>query len=128
MIEAIIEVWCSPMRQENYSVKIIPLCAGYADHMEEDIKEYLGWDFYLNTFGVDYSEVRGLWKVVSRVSVSWIYTNDWEGVPDCDVDIGQEDLFKGKCYDWSEMKHVWLDLNGKTEEYYNKPWKKQFWE
>lgn len=124
MIEAIVEVWCSPMRSEQYSIKIIPLCAGSAEHMEIEIKEYIGWDFYLNAFGVDYAEVQGLWKVVAKISIDWVEANSWEGYPDYGVDVGYEEIFKSKCYDWTEMKYTWLELNGKIDEYFSKPWKK----
>jgi hypothetical protein len=123
MIEAIVEVWCSPLRQEDYSVKIIPLCAGDLFNVEDDIRDYINWDFYLNTFGVDYLEVKGLWKVVFKISVSYSTYYTYDG-PDDDVDIGQEVLFKGQCQEWSEMKYIWLELNGKIDEYFKKPWKK----
>jgi len=123
VIEAIIEVWCSPLLQEDYSVKIIPLCAGDLFNVEDDIRDYLNWDFYLNTFGVDYEEVKGLWKVVFKISVEYSTYYTYDG-PDDDVDIGQEVLFKGQCQEWSEMKYIWLELNGKIDEYFSKPWKK----
>ncbi len=124
MIEAIIEVWCSPLRSEDYSLKIIPLCAGDAVHMENEIKEFVGWDLYLNAFGVDYAEVKGLWKIVAKVSIAWLEVNTWDGI-DYDVDIGYEEIFKGQCHDWTEVKYAWLELSGKAEEYFNKPWKKR---
>lgn len=127
MIEAIVEVWCSPLRQEDYSIKIIPLCAGDLFNVEDDIRDYIKWDFYLNTFGVDYIEVKGLWKVVFKISVEYSTVYTYDG-PDDDVDIGQEVLFKGQCQEWTEMKYTWLELTGKIDEYFSKPWKKQFWE
>lgn len=61
MIEAIVEVWCSPLRQEDYSVKIIPLCAGDLFNVEDEIKEYISWtgNFFHDAFGDDYDEVKG---------------------------------------------------------------------
>jgi hypothetical protein len=123
MIEAIVEVWCSPLRREDYSVKIIPLFAGEMFNVEDDIRDYIKWDFYLNTFGVDYAEVKGLWKVVFKISVSYSTYYTYAG-PDDDVDIGQEVLFKGQCQEWAEMKYTWLELNGKIDEYFSKPWKR----
>lgn len=124
MIEAIVEVWCSPLRQEDYSVKIIPLCAGDLFNVEDEIRDYINWDLYLNTFGVDYLEVKGLWKVVFKISVGYHTVCTCDG-PDDDVDIWQEVLFKGQCQEWTEMKYIWLELNGKIDEYFNKPWKRE---
>lgn len=122
MIEAIVEVWCSPMRMEDYSIKIIPLCAGEL-YAEEDIKEYIGWDFHADAFGDGYESVKGLWKVVCRVGIEYRNYYDWEGCPDTDVQFTYTELFKGQCQDWVEMKYTWLELRGKTEEYFSKPWK-----
>lgn len=124
MIEAIVEVWCSPLRQEDYSVKIIPLCAGSLFNVEDEIKEYISWtgNFFHDAFGDDYAEVKGLWKVVFKISVEYSTYYTYSG-PDDDVEINYEELFKGQCQEWSEMKYIWLDLNGKIDEYFNKPWK-----
>lgn len=124
MIEAIVEVWCSPLRQKDYSIKIIPLCAGDLFNVEDDIRDYINWDFYLNTFGVDYLDVKGLWKVVFKIDISYHELYDhYSGANEVDVDIGQEVLFKGQCQEWAEMKYIWLELNGKSDEYFSKPWK-----
>ena len=127
MIEAIVEVWCSPLRQEDYSIKIIPLFAGEMFNVEDEIKEYISWpgNFFYDAFGEEYEQIKGLWKVVFKVAIEYetYYTHDG---PDTDVQIIYEELFKGKCCDWTEMKYTWLELKGKTEEYYNKAWRKDF--
>ena len=127
MIEAIVEVWCSPLRQEDYSIKIIPLCAGDLYNVEDDIREYLAWtgDFFLDAFGEDYENVKGLWKVVFKIGIDYQIKYDWEGIPDDEIYFHYEELFKGKCQEWAEMKYTWLELSGKTDEYFSKPWKKQ---
>lgn len=124
-MEAIIEVWCSPCRREDYSVKIIPLCAGGIFQIEDDIKSYIDWtgDFFTDVFGDDFQEVTGLWKVVFALGVSYSGSYDWEGTPDGDVEFSCSVLFKGQCESWTEMKYTWLDLTNKTEEYFKKPWK-----
>jgi len=125
MIEAIVEVWCSPLRQEDYSVKIISLCAGDLHNVEDDIKDYISWtgDFFHHAFGDKYYEIKGLWKVVFALGVGYTDTYDWEGTPDGDVEFSYSELFKGQCESWTEMKYTWLELNGRSEEYFNKPWK-----
>lgn len=125
MCEAIVEVWCSPSRREDYSVKIIPLCAGGIFQIEDDIKSYIDWtgDFFTDIFGTGFQEVTGLWKVVFALGISYSDNYDWEGTPDGDVDYSCSILFKGQCESWTEMKYTWLELNNKTEEYFKKPWK-----
>lgn len=126
MIEAIVEVWCSPLRQEDYSIKIIPLCAGDLFNVEGDIKDdYISWtgDFFTDAFGKDYEDVKGLWKVVFKIGVRYTQYFTWDG-PDGGTDFTYTELFKGQCDSWTEMKYTWLELNGKAEEYFNKPWRK----
>lgn len=125
MIEAIVEVWCSPLRQEDYSIKIIPLFAGGMFNVDDDIKSYIDWtgDFFSDAFGDDFQEVRGLWKVVFKVGVEYLhYDTPWG--PEGDTEFYYEELFKGQCQEWTEMKYTWLELNGKIDEYFSKPWKR----
>ena len=125
MIEAIIEVWCSPSRQEIYSTKMIPLCAGEIFNVKDDIDDYISWhsDFFYDAFGEDYENQKGLWKVVFKLNISYSNYYTYDG-PDYDVNLNYEEFFKGKCTSWVEMKYVWLELCGKAEEYLNKPWKR----
>ncbi|MNN58650.1 hypothetical protein D3C81_1737070 [compost metagenome] len=127
MIEAIVEVWCSPLRKEDYSVKIIPLCAGDLFNVEDEIKEYISWtgDFFQDAFGEDYIQVNGLWKVVFKIYITYHELYDhYSGANEVDVEFGYEELFKGQCESWTEMKYTWLELNGKCEKYFSKPWKR----
>ncbi|WP_391557174.1 hypothetical protein [Robertmurraya sp.] len=126
MIESIVEVWCSPLRQEDYSIKIIPLCAGDLFNVEDDIREYVSWtgNFFYNSFGDSHSEVKGLWKVVFKIGVGYVDYYDWEGCPDTDIDFFYTELFKGQCESWTEVKYTWLELSGKAGDYFGKPWKK----
>lgn len=124
MIEAIIEVWCSPLRTENYSMNVMHLFAGFGQHEDMEIKEYIDGDFFCDAFGDKYYEIGGLWKVVCKISIEYIHTYDWEECPDTDIAVSYEEIFKSKCYDWTEMKYTWLELNGKAEEYFSKPWKR----
>jgi hypothetical protein len=94
-----------------YSTRTIPLCAGYATHAENEIKEYLGWKFYSDAFGDDHYVVEGLWKVVAKIGIDWLEThNNSDGCPDYYTNIVYEELFKGQCYDWSELKQIWRQL------------------
>jgi hypothetical protein len=115
MIEAIVEVWCSSSRREDYSVNIIPLFAGEMFQVEDDIKSYIDWtgDFYSDAFGDDFQEVKGLWKVVFALGVSYTDRYDHEGIPDGDIQYSYSELFKGQCSSWQEVKYVWLSLKEK---------------
>lgn len=112
----IVEVWCSPFRQEIYHQTIIPVFAGEPLGVEDDLQEYLsGWsNFFFDAFGEDHFDTKGLWKVVFNVNVTYVdyYTHDG---PDCDVGFEYKEIFKSQCQSWSEVKYIWLGLKEKFQ-------------
>ena len=121
----IVELWCSPLREEVYRQNVITLstadyCAGYDDDLNDYINSYVS-DMWYDLFGENYLEIGGLWKVVFGVRISYHLYHDWEGIPDTDVQIKVDQvMLKTKCSSLSELKYIWLELNGRTEEHYRK--------
>ena len=114
----ICEFWCSPSRKEVYSEKYICTNEIDASYGEDEIREfYLADDFWYDVFGDNYYEIGGLYKVVVSLPISWITSQDWEGVPDTSVEFDVGVLFKDKCSCYSELKWIWLELQGKSEKY-----------
>jgi len=124
-MEYIVEIWCSPLRQEVYQQNVITLssadyCAGYDDDLNDYINSCVS-DMWHDLFGADYFGVGGLWKVVFGVRISYDLYHDWGGIPDTDVQIELDQvMLKTKCSSLSELKYIWLELNGRTEEHYRK--------
>ena len=113
----IVEVWCSPLRQEIYHQTIIPVFAGEPLGVEDDLKqEYLsGWgNFFFDAFGEDHFDIKGLWKVVFSVDVSYENYYDFDG-PDCDVQFEYKEIFKGQCSSWNEVCFVWSGIKEKLK-------------
>ena len=124
-MEYIVELWCSPSRQEVYHQNVIALstadcCVEYDGDLNDYIKSFAS-DMWYDLFGENYLEIGGLWKVVFGVRISYHPNYDWEGIPDTDVEIEVDRvMFRGKCASLSELKYIWLELNGRTEEHYRK--------
>jgi len=113
------EFWCSPLRQEIYSQKFIS--AGTFDTpLIDEIKEnyvYAFGDFWPDVFGDEYAETGGLFKVLCGIEVTYQSSYDWEGCPDYDVQFEVDVMGKNKCTSLAELKSIWLELTGRSEEY-----------
>jgi len=113
-MEVICEVWCSPLRQEIYSKKLILLDSTEDYWVFDELTDYLSYsgDFWYDVFGEDFIETGGLFKVVCKIEISFVQSYDWEGYPDSYTEVVHEIMFKGKCSCLGELKHQWLTLQG----------------
>lgn len=116
-MEYIVELWCSPLRQEVYHQNVIALStAEYRAGYDQDLNDYINScvsDMWYDLFGENYLEVGGLWKVVFGVRLGYHTYYDW-GAPDTDVWVELDQvMLKTKCSSLSELKYIWLKLNGR---------------
>ena len=121
------EFWCSPLRKEVYSDTYISLCTEHHYVLDEINENYVNdyGDFWEDVFGEGYEGLGGLYKVVCNIEVEWKQYNFYEGI-ETEVLFSTEVLFKSKCSCLSELKWKWLELTGKTQDYFDKVIDKQF--
>ena len=126
-MEVICEFWCSPLRKEIYSDSYIALDTEdlyLSDEIKNSYIDCYG-DFWEDVFGEGYEGLGGLYKVVCNIEVEWKHYNFYEGI-ETEVLFSTEVLFKSKCSCLSELKWKWLELTGKTQDYFDKVIDKQF--
>lgn len=114
-IPFIVEVWCSPSRQEFYHINIVPVFAGEPLGTDDDLKQYFLYfgDFFYDAFGEDYLDAKGLWKVVCNVNLHYETHYTYDGPDDC-VEFEYEEIFRGQCSSWEEVRFVWSGLKKPT--------------
>lgn len=127
-MEVICEFWCSPLRKEIYSDSYIALDTEdlyLSDEIKNSYIDCYG-DFWEDVFEENSDSVGGLWKIVCKVGVSWELCYDYEGIPETEAIFNTEVIFKSKCTSFTDLKWRWLDLTGKTQDYFDKVIDKQF--
>ena len=126
-MEVICEFWCSPLRKEIYSETYIALDTEdlyLSDEIKNSYIDCYG-DFWQDVFGEESDSVGGLWKVVCQIGISWENSYDYEGIPDTEAVFNTDTIFKSKCTSLTDLKWRWLDLTGRTQEYFDKVIDKQ---
>lgn len=119
-MKLIYELWCSPFRKEIYSEDAINLGTFDYFQIQDDIACFISdtcEDFWIDLFDEDYSQIKGLWKVVFVLEVNYS-RDEWTGEHDVDFII-DEILFMSKCRNYAQLKETWLGITGKGQEYYD---------